>query len=414
MMPRSIKIALASAVLQFGLLMASVLPVHAATVESGDIRQEIKGISDDVKKKKQELDSMRQKEQRYRELIGKKKAESASLQDEIGLLENRIGKTQLDIEIAMQEIRSLELETELIDADIRSREQRMKQERAALAGLARQLHHAQYRKSAFEILLSHGSLAEYFDDLRNLTRLQGGVTRALAQVKEAKAALVTERADRETKRLAVNERKTAMETAERELEDQRILKDSLLLETKSSELEYRYLLAELKQEQSEADSEIQYLEKSLRDKIDVADRLKGVDSVLSWPVVPTKGISTQFHDPEYPFRHVFEHPGLDIRAGQGTPVRASAAGIVAQAKNAGMGYSYVMLIHNGGVSTVYGHLSKITAKTDTFVERGEIIGYSGGMPGTPGAGRMTTGPHLHFETRLNGIPVDPMRYLVAY
>lgn len=387
---------------------------QAQSAAAAGVKEEIKDISADVKKKKAELEALQKKEDRFRAEINKKKAESASLEDEIGLIENRIAKSQLDIEIAQQEIRSLELEMSLVTANIKSQEERIVRERVILGNLARKLYRAEFGKSTFELLLSHSSVSEYFDDLRAVTELQSGVHRALGRVQETKVSLESERGTQEAKRLAVEDRKRGIEVSKREMEDKRHLKDSLLIETKSSELEYRYLLAELKQEQSEADNEIQYLEKSLREKIDVADRLKGSDSILSWPYVPAKGISTRFHDPEYPFRYVFEHPGLDIRGAQGTAVRASAAGIVARAKNGGMEYSYVMLIHNGEISTVYGHLSKITVKEDTFVERGEVIGYSGGMPGTPGAGRMTTGPHLHFETRLRGIPVDPMRFLVAF
>ena len=395
-------------------LCASLLPFAARAADVTDgIKEQIEDINGDVKSKRAQLEELNRKADRFRDLIQEKKAESASLEDQIALLENRSAKTQLDIDIAKDEVRKLELETSVLDAKMKEQEARMGRERVLLGGLARKLYRQQFRKSTFDVLLTRRTLAEFFDAIRQISELQSGVRRSLVQLTELKADLGREKDLRETKRLAIEDNKRKMEVARRELEDQRALKEAILIETKASELEYRYLLAELKHEQDDADSEISYLEKTLRQKLDLADRLKGDDAVLSWPVPPLKGLSTRFHDPEYPFRYVFEHPGIDIRQPQGSPVHAAAAGVVARAKDAGMGYSYVMIIHNNDVSTVYGHLSRILAREDAFVERGEVIGYSGGMPGTPGAGRLTTGPHLHFESRIHGIPADPLRFLVT-
>jgi murein DD-endopeptidase MepM/ murein hydrolase activator NlpD len=125
-----------------------------------------------------------------------------------------------------------------------------------------------------------------------------------------------------------------------------------------------------------------------------------------------RGISAFFHDPTYPFRRLFEHPGIDIPTDVGTPIRAAAGGYVAWNKQGRQYGNYVMLIHPGGIATVYAHLSRFAAKPDTYVERGDIIGYSGGHPGDEGAG-LSTGAHLHFEVRQNGIPVNPMQFLAS-
>ena len=132
----------------------------------------------------------------------------------------------------------------------------------------------------------------------------------------------------------------------------------------------------------------------------------GDSSALSWPLSPEKGISALFHDPTYPFRHLFEHPGLDLPAPTGTPVKAVAPGYVAWVKVGRQYGNYIMIIHANGTATLYAHLSRTDVEPDQFVARGKVIG-------AVGSTGLSTGPHLHFEVRKNGIPTNPLNYLIS-
>lgn len=130
-----------------------------------------------------------------------------------------------------------------------------------------------------------------------------------------------------------------------------------------------------------------------------------------WSIDPDRGISAYFHDSGYVGSFGVQHNAIDIPAYQGSTVRAAGDGVVYTAKDNDYGYSYIILAHANGFMTVYGHISNILVKEGDTIAQGSIIGLSGGMPGTKGAGYMTTGPHLHFEMLLNGLYVDPLDYM---
>lgn len=130
-----------------------------------------------------------------------------------------------------------------------------------------------------------------------------------------------------------------------------------------------------------------------------------------WPVSPSRGLSAYFLDPSYKATFGVPHYAVDIRVPQMTPVSAPEDGIVYRASDNGIGYSYIILAHRNGVMTVYGHIYEMKVKEGEMVRKGDVIGLSGGMPGTKGAGFMTTGPHLHFEILQNGKHKDPLDFL---
>ena len=95
----------------------------------------------------------------------------------------------------------------------------------------------------------------------------------------------------------------------------------------------------------------------------------------------------------------------DIAARMGTPIHAPARGVVTAAGTDGAYGISVDLNHGGGLTTKYAHMSKLAVKSGQTVERGDVIGYVGRT------GR-ATGPHLHYEVRLNGVPTNPYAYLL--
>jgi murein DD-endopeptidase MepM/ murein hydrolase activator NlpD len=132
---------------------------------------------------------------------------------------------------------------------------------------------------------------------------------------------------------------------------------------------------------------------------------------LKWPVAASY-ISAYYHDADYFASIGSSHEAIDIPAPQGSEIRAPMAGYVyfvnEPTKN---GYGYVALKHPNGLMTVYGHVSEIRVKKFEFVEAGAVFALSGGAPGTPGAGVMTSGAHLHLEVWQNRETVDPLRFL---
>ncbi|TMM12517.1 MAG: peptidase M23, partial [Actinobacteria bacterium] len=98
------------------------------------------------------------------------------------------------------------------------------------------------------------------------------------------------------------------------------------------------------------------------------------------------------------------HPGIDIGIPEGTPIHAAAAGTVIYCGWEGGYGNLVVIDHHNGIATAYAHQSRIAVGCNQNVGQGDVIGYSG-------CTGFCTGPHLHFEVRINGSPVDPLGYL---
>ncbi len=382
-----------------------------ATSSSDDLTQAINQLNADIAKKKADAAALKSQMAAYQKAIEEKRKEVASVRSELDIVQNKIASTQLDIQANQLQIEATNLEIKRLEAEIGEKTMKIIRQRQMIGEFLRQLDRTDQR-TAIDLLLTEKTISDFFNDVQFLQESQRQLKRSLDTVQTLKADLEGRQSEQSSKKVQLVTIQTQLSDAKTTLEEQKGAKVVLADQLQVSQTRYQYELAQLQKQQANINADIAATEKKLRKTLD-AEKLRKVTGETTgwmWPV-PSMTITTYFHDPDYPFRYVFEHPGLDIRAPQSTPVRASRGGYVARAKDAGMGYSYVQLIHEDGLSTVYGHVSKLVAREDTYVEKGDIIAYSGGGVGTPGAGPMTTAPHLHFEIRLDGIPINPLGYL---
>ena len=369
-------------------------------------------LNEKMRENQEKLKELRKQADVYRKRVRETQKKAVTLQNQINILDASINETEIDIQTKVLEIKQLELELELVSEKIKQESARIEDIKLKTAEILRKVNHYD-NQGYFIILVTQNSLSQLFDELHRSEVLNINLFNQLQTLKQIKESLEGSQGLLDNKRQEAVNAKNQLDESKITLEEEKGLKERLFGETKASEEEFQKLLNELRTQEAAIDSEIITIEKEIRKKLQIADSLAGGNGKLSWPINPSRGITSYFHDPDYPFRYIFEHSGIDIRASQGTPVVAAASGYVAKVFNGGMGNkpSYIMILHSDGLTTVYMHLSSLNVLTDTYVARGQIIGASGGAPGTSGAGRWTTGPHLHFEVRLNGIPIDPLSYL---
>lgn len=376
-----------------------------------DLNDEVKNLNSQIAGKRDRINNIQQKQEEYSRQLKIKQAEKADLANQLDILDNRIAKAQLDIELVETDIDRTNLEINKTNLEITDKETEIAREKEHIGAVLRLLY-KQDRASVLEVLLLNDNFSEFLNQAKYLEDINGELSAGVNKLEKLKSDLEERKGDLSKKIEELAVLKKDMEGKRTALDGEKEDKGYLLDQTNNSEREYQRLLASAKAEQAAAAADIVALERTIREKMSQAQRkkLEFNDNGMIWPV-PQNTITATFHDPDYPFRYIFEHPAIDIRAKQGSAVKAAASGYVARAKDAGKGYSYIMIIHGDGLATVYGHVSKIFVQEDEYVVQGQTIGLSGGMPGTPGAGRLTTGAHLHFEVRKDGIPTNPLDYL---
>jgi len=379
-----------------------------------DTSSEITDLNKEINARKKQVQQLENAINQYNKNILQKQTEAVSLKNQLGLLDDHNAQIETDVKLTEAKIDEAKLEIEALELSIGDKETVIERQKNIIGKMVADIH-AEDQKNYLEIMLTNNNLAAFFSQLQYLENVYSDLGQSVKNLRLDKQDLSNKEDQVQSTKQIYENLKAQLVQQQQDLNEQIQAKSNLLTQTHSSELRYETLLASLKKQEQGIESEQRDYEEKLRQKLSEQDAsYSQTGSIsLSWPLISSHYITATFHDPTYVFKNVMAHSGIDIRSPQGTPVHAAASGYVAQAKHCTTAscYSYVLIVHTGNISTVYGHLSGILVSDDQFVNRGDVIGYSGGTPGAVGSGPFVTGAHLHFETRLNGIPVDPMGYL---
>jgi murein DD-endopeptidase MepM/ murein hydrolase activator NlpD len=392
-----------------GTLLFSIYLGAAPLPASADTLEELQAA---LAARRSRIRELEERIDRYNKEISERRKEAVSLKRDLGMLSTQINRVEAAITKTEEEIKAARLEIQVIEQKIERTTMRLQQQRAELAAYIREIAHYD-RENAIRIILRYRRFSDFVSAVSALTRLQTRGKNVLLSVRKLKQALLAQRNDLKDLQIELETLHVRQKKQQNFLRSQQAAKARLLEITKGEEQKFKELLAKVSAQHKQAQAEVASIEAAIREEL----RKRGIGELGSpgkfmLPIEPLFGISCGFHCPDYPFKSILgPHTAIDMPTDVGTPVRAAADGYVAKVREAdGPGYSYLLILHGDGFSTVYGHLSRFAVREGQFVTRGQVVGYSGGAPGMRGAG-LSTGPHLHWEVRINGVPQNPLKYI---
>ncbi len=327
------------------------------------------------------------------------------LQGQINGTQKRLGVVQDDLDGARNELLTVRDKLEVArDRLVRTRSE-LKQARTGLEDRLVELYKADQPDALTVILEADGfnDLLERTDFLERISDQDGAVIR--------KVRVLKARAEKSERQLAGLEhrRQVAAETILRRRNDIAASRDRLATaqgDLRSARSGRRTILARVRNDRRRAQENLAAME---REQSRIRSKLASSGTgVSAGPIKRGSGrliypISGTFTSP-FGSRWGRLHAGIDLSAPTGTPIRAADSGRVAIAGPTGGYGNYTCIQHSSSMSTCYGHQSRIGVSVGQSVSQGQVIG-------AVGSTGHSTGPHLHFEVRIGGNPVDPMGYL---
>lgn len=379
------------AVLLAAILLPSAVTADASQIEELERRiqqyqRELNRIQQEERARERELERVQSEQRGVR-------AQIVELDKSLDETNRKLEETRLQLADAEQRLAAAQEELAAAEAELARREDLLGRRLRAIA---------EHGTLAYlDILLSAETFSDFLKRFELLQQIIEQDVTLLEAVQHQRDMVEEYTLQVQRERAQIVELETQLAAQQRELEVQIAQRRNVLASLQQSEAEIRAAL----EAQERASREIERLLQQLQQEL--ATLLAGEDGTFRWPVDRSGyfRISSQFGNRWHPILNEYRlHAGVDLAKTHGSNVYAVAPGrVITSGWLSGYGNT-VVIAHTPTLSTLYAHNSENLVKAGDTVKAGQVIARVG-MTGT------ATGPHLHFEVRENGKPVDPMPYL---
>lgn len=397
-------------------------------VPTPEDQQHINDLNSQIDQKNQQITDLQQQAQNYQQQIDQESNNIASLNSEINQLDTQIALTEVEIQSKQQEIDKLGLELESLQISIDNKTAEINARKEQLAQSIVVLDQ-QSRTGILAQLLTNDNLASFYDAFQANASLADNIQQSVHTLNSLKQDLESKQNDVSKKKDDLELAKLQLSVKNDEVSSQKNLKENYLQDSVATKSDLEKAYQDLESQEVNARAVIASLQNQLQQSF-AGDATPTFSSTgYIWPLHGV--ITATFHDPTYPFNYLYchgglkppacGHPAIDIAISPGTPVRATADGVVVVAvpSSSAAKLSYVSLCHShcfdGGSPKIvsnYLHLTKVFVVDKQVVKQGDIIGLSGGAYGGIGSGLFVRGGgHLHFEIWKDGVDQNPLNYL---
>ena len=409
-------------------LVLSVLPA-AQAASSSEIRDQINQLEEDEKALQEKIDALKQDQIDNKNDVRSLMERKANVDQQIGLLRKKI--RNMDEQISAYAVLIADKQKELDEKQAYLKELREKSKDRIRA------MEEQGEASYWEVLFEASSFTDLLDRMTMVEEIAASDKRRMEEMKVAAAEVQAAKLDLETEKqnLEDNRAQLAADKAQQEVlsaESQELLSAAI-----AQGEEFEKLMEELEEEHNNigdeiADKEIEFEDAEYSEYMATMTKPTtapttapskpsynagvggsgGGTSVdaegIEWVVPVTYSYVSSAHGwREHPISGLWKwHAGVDLAGSgiNGRPIYASRGGVVIHAGWFGAGGWTVKIDHGDGFTTVYMHMSDYIVSAGDYVAAGQTIGYVGSTGGS-------TGPHLHFEVRWNGVDQNPMKYI---